>query len=673
MKDFADYRDYRAHFEYLVELEREEEMERHRSEIENLSGREREKKGRAVLRMKGKDQGKGLGGSHIIKFTRSGRDGDLPDTEITVGDLIMVSKNQPANPDNPTGTVIEKTNYSISVAFDEKPHGFVYGKGLRVDLYVNDITFQRMLDALESFEEVKGGKKRLRDILVGEREPDFGKGKEDLEVNNDKLNESQKRAVRRSLEAEEIFLIHGPPGTGKTTTLIEAVEQHIDQGMKVLATADSNVAVDNLVDFLNERGRNAVRVGHPARVTESLREHTLDFIVEKKEKYRKAQELREKAYRLDDEQEKHTYPSGRWRRGLSDEAIKGLAEDGKGSRGIPPDKIKSMAKWLELQDQIGDLIEQAEELEDEAVDEIIDSADVVCTTNSTAGSELMEGRNFDVVMIDEATQATEPSCLIAMDHADKAVMAGDHRQLPPTILNQEAMAKGLEETLFERLVTLHGSAIKEMLDTQYRMNTDIMQFSDDEFYHGDLKADESVADHTLDISVDGEDLAEMAVAPENPVVFVDTGGTMRERSRKDSTSKENPGEAELVERIVERLIELGVKAEDIGVISPYDDQVDLIKQKLDVEGLEVKTVDGFQGREKEVIVLSFVRSNSDGVIGFLEDLRRLNVAITRARKKLVMVGDTETLSSHATYEKLANYVRDTGRVMKSGDEEKKER
>ncbi len=667
MKKFADYRDYQDHFEYLVELEREEEMERHRSEIENLSGRERQEKGRAVLRMKGKDQGKGLGGSHIVKFT--GR-GELPDTEISVGDLVMVSKNQPTNPDNPTGTVIEKTNYSISVAFDGKPHGFVYGKGLRLDLYVNDITFQRMLDALESFEEVEGGKKNLRDILVGDREPQFGEVP-DIEVNNEKLNESQREAVRKSLAAEGLFLIHGPPGTGKTTTLIEAIEQHVDRGYKVLATADSNVAVDNLVDFLNQRGRNAVRVGHPARVTDSLRKHTLDFMVEKKDKYEQAQELRENAYSLDEEQEKHTYPSGRWRRGLSDEAIKGLAEEGNGSRGIPPAKIESMAKWLELQDQIGELIEKAEKLEDKAVDEIIDSADVVCTTNSTAGSELMDGRDFDVVMIDEATQATEPSCLIAMDHGDKAILAGDHRQLPPTILSQEAMVKGLEETMFERLLSLYGSEIKQMLNTQYRMNNNIMEFPSGEFYQGELEADESVADHTLDIPAVGEGFIGDILDPENPVVFVDTEGDLRERSKKDSTSKENPGEARIVEEVVDRLLELGVDAREIGVISPYDDQVSLLQDKLDIEELEIKTVDGFQGREKDVIVLSFVRSNSEQIIGFLEDLRRLNVAITRARKKLVLLGDVKTLSGHPTYRQLFNYVGKKGELIKIEEYDRK--
>jgi len=269
---FEDYNSYEEKFSELVEMEREEEMERHQKEIEKLSGEERQAKGRALLHMKGKDEGKGLGGNKIVKFSRNE---ELPEHEINVGDLVMVSKNEPLNPDNPTGTVVEKTSYSVSVAFREGCPEFVLGKDLRVDLYVNDITFQRMLDALEHFEVVTGKKMYLRGIILGKIGPRFNEI-DGFEVENEELDESQRKAVKRSLEAEDLFLIHGPPGTGKTTALIEVIEQHVKRGEKVLATADSNVAVDNMVDFLNERGVDVVRVGHPARVTETLREHTLE-------------------------------------------------------------------------------------------------------------------------------------------------------------------------------------------------------------------------------------------------------------------------------------------------------------------------------------------------------------------------------------------------------------
>lgn len=666
MKDvkFDHYDRYRKKFRKLVQLEREEEMERHESEIRNMSPGARQAAGRALLGMKGRDQGTGLGGNEIVKFVKGAR---LPDNEISVGDLVMVSKNQPLNDNNPTGTVIEKTNYSLTVAFRNRPIGFVYGRGLRLDLYVNDITFQRMLDALEQFEEVLPQRKYLREILLGRREPRFGKAM-DSEPRNEQLNAAQWDAVQQSLYAKDIFLIHGPPGTGKTTTLIEVIEQHVDRGEKVLATADSNVAVDNIVDFLSQRGRRVVRVGHPARVTETLRHHTLDYLIEDDEDYQQAQELRERAYELDDEQENYAFPSGKNRRGLGNERIKKLASQGRSARGLSRDKIQSMARWIGLQEQISDLIGRAEKLEDQAANRLIATAEVVCTTNSTAGSELMQGREFDMVAIDEATQATEPSCLISMLRGSKVVMAGDHKQLPPTILNREAERGGLANTLFERLLELHGDRIKGMLTIQYRMNTDIMDFPNAHFYEGQLQADNAVANHTLDISVKGEGLVAEACRPKRVVVFFDTAGGAPERSRGRSTSKENEREAELTEETVTTLISSGVQPEVIGVISPYDDQVDLLSRKLDEPGLEIKTVDGFQGREKDVIVLSFVRSNERDQMGFLTDLRRLNVSITRARKKLIMIGDSETLSDHPTYSELVQYAAEKHGLLQAGPE-----
>ena len=669
MKDvkFERYDRYRKKFTKLVHLEREEEMERHESEIRNMSPGARQAAGRALLGMKGRDQGTGLGGNEIVKFVKGAR---LPDNEISVGDLVMVSKNQPLNDNNPTGTVIEKTNYSITVAFRNRPIGFVYGKGLRLDLYVNDITFQRMLDALDQFEDVLPHRKYLREILLGRREPRFGDAM-DFEPRNEQLNEAQWAAVRQSLYARDFFLIHGPPGTGKTTTLIEVIEQHVDRGEKVLATADSNVAVDNMVDFFSQRGRRVVRVGHPARVTETLRHHTLDYLIESDDDYQQAQKLRERAYELDDEQEDYTFPSGKNRRGLGNDRIKKLARQGRSSRGLSRDKIQSMARWIGLQEQISDLIGRAEKLEDQAANRLIATADVVCTTNSTAGSELMQGREFDMVAIDEATQSTEPSCLIPILHGSKVVMAGDHKQLPPTILNREAEQGGLADTLFERLLELHGDRIKGMLTIQYRMNTDIMDFPNCHFYEARLEAAEDVANHTLDASVDAEGLIAEACSPDRVVAFVDTAGAAPERSRARSTSKENEREAELTAEVVATLMASGVEPQDIGVISPYDDQIDLLSRKFDEPGLEIKTVDGFQGREKDVIVLSFVRSNDRNEMGFLTDLRRLNVSITRARKKLVMVGDSQTLSNHPVYAELVQYAAEKNGLLQAGKDHQK--
>ncbi|MCK4475128.1 MAG: IGHMBP2 family helicase [Methanophagales archaeon] len=655
--------EYVRHFTDLVELEREEQMRLHEEEMRRLSGREREEKGRAFMRMKGKSQGLGLGGKHLVRFRKQNSATTLPESEIEVGDLVLVSKSgtSPWDEDNPTGTVAEKTPYSITVAFDEAPPGFVFRKDLRIDLFVNDITFQRMIEALKKFKRLPRWRK---DKLLGSAAPDFEKIGE-IEFYNQKLNDSQREAVLRSLAARDFFLIHGPPGTGKTITCIEIIAQLVEHGRegersyKILAAADSNVAVDNLVERLDKIGVEVVRIGHPARVIPSLRRRSLDYLVQEEPDYIKAQELREKAYEIKERMKGFIVPEMKWRRGLSDETIMKLASEGKTTRGIPKHKIGGMRKWLDLKHGIDKLFGAARELEERAVKRIIQEAEVICATNSTVGSEILKGERFDFAVVDEATQSTEPSSLISVLKTKRFIMAGDHKQLPPTILNEDAARGNLSKSLFERLLEMHGDRIRVMLEVQYRMNDEIAEFPNKEFYDGKLKADESVKEHNLlDLLPESKFVNEDI----KPFLFIDTGGseTFKERTRRGSTSKENAGEAKLVEEIAARLLSAGIRPEDIAVISPYDDQVALIRKMLRVEGLEIKTVDGFQGREKEVVIVSFVRCNKSREIGFLRDLRRLNVSITRAKRKLVLIGDSNTLESEGCYKRLVALAKERG-------------
>ena len=655
-----DENEYIKHFAELVELEREEQMRLHEDEMRRLGGREREEKGRAFLKMKGKSQGLGLGGKHLVRFRKQNAGFTLPESEIEVGDLVLVSRagTAPLDEDNPTGTVAEKTLYSLTVAFDDVPPGFVYRKDLRIDLFVNDITFQRMIGALKKFKRLS---RLRRDKLLGNTPPDFTEIKR-IEFFNPELNKSQREAVLRCLAAQDFFLIHGPPGTGKTITCVEVIIQLVKRGYRVLATADSNVAVDNLVERLDKLGVDVVRIGHPARVIPSLRRRSLDYLVQKDPDYIKAQELRRRAYELKERMKGVTMPEMRWRRGLSDDAIMQFAREGKKVRGIPAERLKSMRRWLTLKQRIDKLFNMARGLEVSAIQGIITDAEVLCATNSTAGSEILKGEKFDFAIIDEATQSTEPSSLITVLKAKRFIMAGDHKQLPPTILNEEAASENLSKSLFERLLELHGDRIRVMLEVQYRMNDVIAAFPSEEFYEGKLRAYEEVKrQNLLDIlpkskkgAFENEDL--------EPLLFIDTGGSdaFKERVRRGSTSKENIGEARLVKDIAERLLRLGIRPEDIAIISPYDDQVSLIKSMLRVEGLEIKTVDGFQGREKEVVIVSFVRSNRSGDIGFLRDLRRLNVSITRAKRKLVLIGDSTTLESEGCYKRLIESAKERG-------------
>ncbi|WP_042698385.1 IGHMBP2 family helicase [Thermococcus sp. PK] len=642
----------------LVELEREAEIEAMREEMRRLRGYEREKLGRAILNLNGKIIGEEFG----FKLVKYGRKEPFK-TEISVGDLVLISRGNPLMSDL-VGTVVEKGSRFIVVALESVPSWAL--RNVRIDLYANDVTFRRQIENLKSLSE--NGIKALKFTL--NQEKPMKSTPQEFEPFDKNLNPTQRKAISLALGSEDFFLIHGPFGTGKTRTLAELILQEVKRGSKVLVTAESNVAVDNLVERLWGKVK-LVRLGHPSRVSKHLKESTLAFQVESHERYRRVRELRNKAERLAMMRDQHKKPTPSLRRGLTNKQILKLAEKGRGTRGVPAKDVKEMAQWIVLNEEVQKLYKFAGKIEEEIIREIIYKADVILSTNSSAALEFIRDVEFDVAVIDEASQATIPSVLIPIAKAKRFVLAGDHKQLPPTILSEEA--KELSETLFEKLIQLYPEKAK-MLEIQYRMNEKLMEFPSREFYNGKIKADESVKNITLaDLKVREPFFGEpwdSILKREEPLVFVDTAERRDkwERQRKGSTSRENPLEALLVKEIVERLLRMGVKEEWIGIITPYDDQVDLI-QSLVGEEVEVHTVDGYQGREKEVIVLSFVRSNKEGELGFLTDLRRLNVALTRAKRKLIAIGDSETLSNHPTYKRFLEFVKRHGRYITVGNAE----
>lgn len=614
----------------LINYEREEEVKVMVNEIKKMTSYEREQIGRAVNNMKGKRLAKELGMT-IVQYGRKKR----IDCEINVGDVVLISTDNPLK-SNLTATVTEKGGRYIQVAFESKVPRWALKKKVRLDLYVNDVTFRRMEDNLKNLSiNAKHALEYHLNMKSPKKENDVY-----LEYIDTSLNDSQKLAVKNALSSQDFYLIHGPFGTGKTRTLVELIYQELRQDNKVLATAESNTAVDNLLERLamNEK-INITRLGHPQRVSSENIKHTLAYKINSHPLGANLESYYNIIDEYNEEKAYYTKPKPQLRRGLTDNQIKRCASKNKSTRGVDKKIIQSMARWIDYDEKVKEIYDKVKVLEDKIVREIIEESDVIVSTNSSAALDVIAKYNFDVAVIDEASQTTIPSVLIPIAKAHRFILAGDHKQLPPTVISTDAYE--LEETLFESLIEKYPHK-GQLLNVQYRMNDELMRFSNSQFYDNLLETDSSVFDITLN---------DFDINDEKTMEFIDTSNMNdnRESHLNDSKSFVNRTEARICLKLANDYLDKGVKKEDIGIISPYADQVKLISEHIDVE---VKSVDGFQGREKEIIIISTVRSNDNGELGFLNDLRRLNVAITRAKRKLIIVGNQDTLKYNRTYEKL---------------------
>ncbi len=631
---FESFDEYKSYFLNLIELERKAEKEFHLDEIKHLTGKQRQSRGRALINTKGKLLGKFLD-YLIYRFSYQ----EEREHQIKVGDIVLISKGEPLK-FSQEATVSAVGKKYIEVMMKEK---LFKSKKYRIDLYVSDITFKRMKNAMNSIENSEFDP----EIILGLKKPKIFKA----EATSYKLNPSQNEALRLAKNSQ-LFLIHGPPGTGKTTTLSEVVRANL--GKRILVVADSNVAIDNMLEKLKDR--KVIRIGHPAKIEGDLLKFSLDMVIREDARYREIEEYIDKIDRLKKTRDKQfKKPTPAMRRGLANDEILTLASAGKSKRGLKPSKIKQMANWIETTNKISYLYEQKEKILNKIIYEQLRDAEIIFATNSGAGSEFLEDLKFDIVFMDEAAQSIEPSALIPIIKGKRLIMAGDHKQLPPTVLSERA--KRLNFSLFERFANMFKDNCYT-LKIQYRMNEKISKFPSCKFYNCVVESHESVRDIKL------SDIANISefVGFDEPLVFYDTKEQFLETNKRGSHSKYNPLEAEFVKRLVEELLHLGVNPEDIGVITPYKDHEEYMKRIID--GIEIKSIDGFQGREKEVIILSLVRANDNEEIGFLRDKRRLNVAITRAKRKLIIVGDAKTLSSNRVYAKLIDYVSKEG-IFKS--------
>ena len=589
-----------------------------------------ERTGETLLDLAITDHQSGLGGRYLLTLVKRNRTLQLPWNRLRVGSPIVLSVHDHTDNDTYQGVVSARNLQSIQVAVHEWPDGDRF----RLDLSPDEITRKRQRAALNAAREARGRLGKLRDVLLGEREPSFG-AEPDCEFSGS-FNTSQQAAIRFALSAEDVAIIHGPPGTGKTTTVVELIRQAIAREEKVLACAPSNTAVDNLLQRLVAVNVRVVRLGHPARVGTGLREHTLDVMVENHENMRWVRDLMRDAEKLYRKASRYT-----------------RAKPAPGQR----QEMRREAKQLKA---------DARMLERQAVDHVLDQADVVCAT-VTFDEEVLGDRKFDLAVIDEASQSTEPGCWIPFLRASRVVLAGDHCQLPPTIISAQAAREGFGRSLLERVVDMYAAKVTRRLDVQYRMHERIMQFSSHTFYDGQLRADTTVSRHLL---VDLPQVTADNILTNEPVTFIDTAGaSWDEELEPEGESRRNPSEGQLVLRKAAELQDAGLASQDIAIIAPYAAQVRWLRDHCDSDRLEIDTVDGFQGREKEAILISLVRSNTTGEIGFLSDTRRMNVALTRARRKLIVVGDSATLANHDFYVALLEYFESIGAYHTVWEEE----
>ena len=490
---------------------------------------------------------------------------------------------------------------------------------LGVQLYFDETSYRLMFEALKQVIAAKNNRlAELRDIFHGSQ-PASSFSFQPMRF--PWLNRTQEEAVNKVLHAKDVAIVHGPPGTGKTTTLVEAIYETLHRENQVLVCAQSNMGVDWISEKLVDRGVSVLRIGNPSRVNDKMLSFTYERRFEAHPDYPQLWSIRKAIREL----------YSRSRKGAERESVR---------------------------QKINSLKDRATELEIRINESLFAEARVIACTLVGSANRLLMGQKYGTLFIDEAAQALEPACWIPIRKADRVILAGDHCQLPPTVKCLEALRAGLGDTLMQSIVR-NKPGVVSLLKLQYRMNDEIMRFSSDWFYGGMLQSAPEVKYRSI-------------LDFDTPIEWVNTEGMdCNEEFVGENYGRINKPEAELsVNQLKEYITRIGrtrflEERIDVGLISPYKAQVQYLRQLLKRDAffkpfrplITVNTVDGFQGQERDVILISLVRANEEGQIGFLNDLRRMNVAITRARMKLIILGDASTLTKHAFYKKLYEYIQ----------------
>jgi ATP-dependent RNA/DNA helicase IGHMBP2 len=487
-----------------------------------------------------------------------------------------------------------------------------------VQLYFDETSYRLMFEALKQVIGAKNNRlAELRDIFHG-TQPASTFSFHPLRF--PWLNATQEEAVNKVLHAKDVAIVHGPPGTGKTTTLVEAVYETLHRENQVLVCAQSNMAVDWISEKLVDRGVSVLRIGNPSRVNDKMLSFTYERRFESHPDYPQLWSIRKAIREL----------YARSRKGAEREAVR---------------------------QKINSLKDRATELEIRINESLFSEARVIACTLVGSANRLLTGQKFGTLFIDEAAQALEAACWIPIRKADRVILAGDYCQLPPTVKAPEALRAGLGHTLMQTIVKNKPDTVS-LLKLQYRMNDEIMRFSSEWFYGGMLQSAPEVKYRSI-------------LDFDTPIEWINTEGLdCNEEFIGENYGRINKSEAELsIEQLKGYITKIGRERFlderiDVGMISPYKAQVQYLRRlvrndaffKPYRQAITINTVDGFQGQERDVILISLVRANEEGQIGFLNDLRRMNVAITRARMKLIILGDASTLTRHAFYKKLYTYI-----------------
>ena len=641
-----------------MQLEQKEDQAQFKLKNASASIKERRRRGLTWYPVTITQEDIGFGGKVVLELERPASRQDLH--LFQVGKNACVFSNAPgySGPDRPvlSGVVtsVRRNKLLLATTKEALPDWVLNASTLGIDLTFDEVSYREMNQAMADVMGAHGNRlAELRDVLLGAKQASFREHKADDLFYPSALNDSQLVALRHVVSAQDVAIIHGPPGTGKTTTLVQTILETVRRERRVLVCAPSNTAVDLLTEKLAERGVNVIRLGNPSRVSDLLLQHTLDAGVMAHASYSKMHAMRQTA-----EQHRETASE------LAKEGVRNFGFEGRQQR-----------QWLK--EEARTLRQAADDLERFMTEDVLESVQVITCTLVGASNRHIRQLSFETVFIDEAAQALEPGCWIPIAKGQRIVLAGDHHQLPPTVKSEKAAQEGLRETLFEKCIQRQPDTAR-MLTVQYRMHAHIMGFSSEKFYGGQLVPHPSVR-HA------GLEAYDLRFAPDWPVEFIDTAGCgFLEVAIPESRSTANPEEANLLlERLAQLLEPYGPieQAEHqhapltIGVIAPYRAQINYLKDAIEdnevLNGLllhrrlSVGTVDSFQGQERDIIAISLTRSNPQGEIGFLSDIRRMNVGMTRARRKLLLVGDSSTLCSHPFFVELLADVKGVGGYRKA--------